>query len=68
MAPAFLEAAKGIGPLAMELGEPMEDCHEEEGGGGGLGREGGGSGVFVRRWSGGGVTRLDCGAWNATLA
>ena len=56
VAPEFLHATKGVGPLSLELGEPSEDCHEEAES----------SGVFVRRWSSGKSTRLDCNSWTAT--
>ena len=57
IAPEFVQAAKGEGPLSTELGEPLEDCHEENA-----------TGVFSRRWSSGKRTTLDCNTWDATLA
>ena len=57
IAPQFLQAAEGKGPLAVQLGEPLEDCREVNGS----------SGVFARRWSAGKTTTLDCNAWVATI-
>ena len=57
IAPQFLQAAEGKGPLAVQLGEPLEDCREVNGS----------SGVFTRRWSAGKTTTLDCNAWVATI-
>ena len=58
VAPEFLGARHGLGPMSIKLGEPLEYCHEEAKG----------SGIFVRRWSSGKTTRLDCNTWHATLA
>ena len=58
VAPEFLSASHGVGPLSVQLGEPVDDCHEEVVG----------SSIFIRRWSSGAQTRLDCNSWQATLA
>jgi hypothetical protein len=57
VAPEFLTATNGLGPLGLKLGEPAEDCREE------VGTEG----VFVRKWGSGKTTRLDCNSWTASL-
>lgn len=56
VAPEFLQAVEGKGPLSIKLGLPSEDCHEVNS-----------SGVFTRRWSSGKQTTLDCNKWAATL-